>query len=56
MGIGMEVYLCVEYTTSSITLLLGSKPETVLVKQLCYIQSKMYRLYSQLTIYGHFSI
>ena len=39
-----------------ITLLLGSKAETVLVKQPCYIQTKMYRLHIKMTIYGHFSI
>ena len=39
-----------------ITLLLGSIAKTVLVKQPCYIQTKMYRLYWKMTIYGHFSI
>ena len=39
-----------------ITLLLGSIAKTVFVKQPCYIQTKMYRLYWKMTIYGHFSI
>ena len=39
-----------------ITLLLGSKAETVLAKQLCYIQTKMYISYRKMTIYGHFLI
>ena len=39
-----------------ITLLLGSIALTVLVKQPCYIQTKMHRLYWKMTIYGHFSI
>ena len=34
-----------------ITLLLGSKAETMFFKQLCYIQTKMYRLYRKMTIY-----
>ena len=34
-----------------ITLLLGSKEETLLVKQPWYIQTKMYRLYRKMTIY-----
>ena len=34
----------------------GSKAETVLVKQPCYIQTKMYRLCRKMTINGHFSI
>ena len=38
----------------SITLLLGSKTETVLVKQLCHIQTKIHRLYRKMTIYGLF--
>ena len=38
------------------TLLLGSKEETVLVKQLHEIQTKMNRLYRKMTVYGHFSI
>ena len=38
------------------TLLLGSTAETLFVKQLHYIQTKMYRLYRKMTIYGHFSI
>ena len=37
-----------------ITLLMEA--ETVLVKQPHYIQTKMYRLYRKMTIYGHFSI
>ena len=39
-----------------ITLLLGSSTATVLAKQPCYIQTKMYRLYRKMTIYSHFSI
>ena len=39
-----------------IILLLGSKEETVLVKQPCHIQTKMYIFYRKMTIYGHFSI
>ena len=39
-----------------ITLLLGSIALTVLVKQPCYIHTKMYRLYWKMTIYDHFSI
>ena len=34
----------------------GVKTETLLVKQPCYIQTKMYRLYRKMTINGHFSI
>ena len=37
-----------------ITLLLGSKAKTVLAKQSCCIQTKMYRIYRKMTIYGHF--
>ena len=40
----------------SITLLLRSKAETVLLKLLCYFQSKVYRVYRKMTISGHFSI
>ena len=39
-----------------ITPLLGSKAEIMLVKQPCYTETKMYRLYRKMTIYGHFSI
>ena len=39
-----------------ITLLMGSKAETVLVKQPCYSQTEMYSSYREMTIYGHFSI
>ena len=39
-----------------ITLLLGYKAETVLVKQPFYIQTKTYRIYRKMTVYGHFSI
>ena len=44
------------YHNLFITLLLRPKAETVLVKQLCYIQTKMHRFYRKITIYGHFSI
>ena len=37
-----------------ITLLSGSKVGTMLVKQPCYIHTKMFRLYRKMTIYGHF--
>ena len=36
-----------------ITLLFGSKAETMLVKQQCYIQIKIYRIYRKMT-YGHY--
>ena len=39
-----------------ITLFLGYKAENMFIKQPCYMQTKMYRLYRKLTIYGHFSI
>lgn len=35
----------------SITLLLGSKVEYLIVEQLCSIQLKMYRSYREMTIY-----
>ena len=35
-----------------ITLLLASKAEDMLVKQPCYIRTKVYRLYRKMTIYG----
>ena len=38
-----------------ITLLLGSKRETMLAKQLCYIQTKMHRVSRIMTIYVHLS-
>ena len=39
-----------------ITQSLGSKTKTVLAKQTCCIQTKMYGLYRKMTINGHFSI
>ena len=39
-----------------IALLLGSIAETMLVKHQCYSQTKLYRLYRNLIISGHFSI
>ena len=39
-----------------ITLLLGSKAKTIVVKQPSYSQTKILRLYRRITIYGHFSI
>ena len=53
----MDVFRFYSYTTKPfITPLLGSKAQTMLVEQACYIQTKMYRLYRKMTIYGHFSI
>ena len=39
-----------------VTLLLGFKTENMLVKQVCYVQTKMYKLYRIMTIYWHFSL
>ena len=51
------VYIIIAiYHSLFITLLLGSKAETKLVKQPCYIQTKMDRFYRKITFYGHFSV
>ena len=39
-----------------IKMLLGSKAETMLVKQPFFIQTKMYRLHRKMNLYGHFFI
>ena len=48
------IIICRVHHNLFITPLLGSIAWTVLVKQPCYIQTKMYRLYWKMTIYGHF--
>ena len=44
------------YPNLLITIFLGSKGNTMLANQLCYIQTKMYSLCRKITINGHFPI